>query len=110
MSLHRTLIASSIAACLLAACDRAPSEPTAQATTPTAAPASINDIELIPRDALFGNPERGNVQISPDGKYLSWIAAVDGVMNVWIAPANDTGVRPRRCQAATRSRPRSSRL
>ena len=91
MSLHRTLIASSIAACLLAACDRAPSEPTAQATTPTAAPASINDIELIPRDALFGNPERGNVQISPDGKYLSWIAAVDGVMNVWIAPANDTG-------------------
>ena len=89
MSLHRTLIASSIAACLLAACDRAPSEPTAQATTPTAAPASINDIELIPRDALFGNPERGNVQISPDGKTLSWIAAVDGVMNVWVAPAGD---------------------
>ena len=51
MSLHRTLIASSIAACLLAACDRTPSEPTAQTATPVAAPASINDIELIPRDA-----------------------------------------------------------
>ena len=29
------------------------------------------------------------MQISPDGKYLSWVAAVDGVMNVWIAPAED---------------------
>ena len=90
MSLHRTLIATSIAACLLAACDRSATAPTAQAAAPAAAPASINDVELIPRDALFGNPERTNVQISPDGKYLSWVAAVDGVMNVWIAPAGDT--------------------
>jgi hypothetical protein len=43
--------------------------------------------ELIPRDALFGNPERSSVLISPDGKTLSWLAPVDGVMNVWIAPA-----------------------
>src|SRR3546814_14443132 len=50
---------------------------------------SIEDVELIPRDALFGNPERANVQISPDGKYLSWIAPVDGVLNVWVAPADD---------------------
>lgn len=89
MSLHRTLIATSIAACLLAACDRSATELTANATAPAAAPASINDVELIQREALFGNPERAGVQISPDGKYLSWIAAVDGVMNVWIAPAND---------------------
>jgi hypothetical protein len=89
MPLHRTLIATSIAACLLAACDRSATQPTAQAAAPTAAPASINDVELIPRDALFGNPERTDVQISPDGKYLSWLAAVDGVINVWIAPADD---------------------
>src|SRR3546814_10299773 len=57
--------------------------------TPAAAPTSIEDVELIPRDALFGNPERANVQISPDGKYLSWIAPVDGVLNVWVAPADD---------------------
>ncbi len=54
-----------------------------------AAPASIEEVELIPRDALFGNPERANVQISPDGKYLSWVAPVDGVLNVWIAPADN---------------------
>ena len=92
MSLHRTLIATSIAACLLAACDRgAPATDAAKAVPAATAPASINDVALIPRDALFGNPERASVQISPDGKYLSWVAAVDGVMNVWVAPANDVG-------------------
>ena len=89
MSLHRTLIAASILACLLAACDRGPSKTAAKTEVPATAPTSINDIELISRDALFGNPERANVQISPDGKYLSWVAAVDGVMNVWVAPAED---------------------
>ncbi|HMP16396.1 MAG TPA: prolyl oligopeptidase family serine peptidase, partial [Gemmatales bacterium] len=40
---------------------------------------------LIPREILFGNPERANTQISPDGKYLSYLAADDkGVLQVWI--------------------------
>ncbi|MFT3699137.1 MAG: S9 family peptidase [Kofleriaceae bacterium] len=42
--------------------------------------------DLIPRTVLFGNPERTNVKISPDGKQLSWTAPKDGVMNIWIAP------------------------
>ena len=29
---------------------------------------------VIPRDVLFGNPERTNPQISPDGKKLAWLA------------------------------------
>lgn len=49
----------------------------------------LEQVELIPRDALFGNPERASVQISHDGRYLSWIAPVDGVMNVWVAPVDD---------------------
>ena len=44
---------------------------------------------LIPRDALFGNPERASVQISPDGQHLSWLAPLDGVLNVWVAPVDD---------------------
>ena len=44
---------------------------------------------LIPRDVLFGNPDKASVRISPDGKYLSWIAPVDGVLNVWVAPADN---------------------
>jgi dipeptidyl aminopeptidase/acylaminoacyl peptidase len=42
--------------------------------------------DLIPRAVIFGNPERANVQLSPDGKQLSWLAPKDGVLNVWVAP------------------------
>jgi dipeptidyl aminopeptidase/acylaminoacyl peptidase len=44
---------------------------------------------LIPRETFFGNPERTQGRISPDGKWLSWIAPKDGVMNIWVAPASD---------------------
>ncbi|HSJ79177.1 MAG TPA: S9 family peptidase [Erythrobacter sp.] len=44
---------------------------------------------LIARDALFGNPVRAGGQISPDGKWLSWLAPKDGVLNIWVAPANE---------------------
>lgn len=42
---------------------------------------------LIPRKILFGNPDKTSLKISPDGKYLSFIAPVAGVLNVWVAPA-----------------------
>ncbi len=45
--------------------------------------------KLIPRDVLFGNPQRAQARLSPDGKYLSFLAPVEGVLNVWVAPAND---------------------
>jgi dipeptidyl aminopeptidase/acylaminoacyl peptidase len=45
-------------------------------------------VELIPRQVLFGNPERVNPRISPDGTALAWIAPQDGVLNVWVAPAS----------------------
>src|SRR6201982_1448894 len=48
--------------------------------------------ELIPREVLFGNPERISPQISPDGSQLAWIAPRDGVLNVWIAPVGASGV------------------
>ena len=44
---------------------------------------------LIPRKKLFGNPKPHQAQISPDGKWLSWLAPKDGVLNIWIAPAGD---------------------
>lgn len=40
----------------------------------------------IPRRKLFGNPHRAMVRLSPDGRLVSWLAPVDGVMNVWVAP------------------------
>ena len=50
-------------------------------------PASVNGVRLIPRAELFGNPERTQPRISPDGRHLSWIAPHDGVLNVFVAPA-----------------------
>lgn len=44
---------------------------------------------LISRDALFGNPDKAQGRVSPDGRYLSFLAPRDGVLNVWVAPAGD---------------------
>ena len=43
---------------------------------------------LIERAKLFGNPSKIAGSISPDGKWLSWIAPRDGVLNVWVAPVD----------------------
>ncbi len=55
------------------------------------------DVPLIPRDVLFGNPQRTQARISPDGAWLSFLAPVkqpgqedgEGVLNVWVAPIDD---------------------
>ena len=39
---------------------------------------------LIPREVFFGNADRGNPEISPDGRKLAYIAAERGVLNVWV--------------------------
>ena len=39
---------------------------------------------LIPRKVLFGNPERMQPQVSPDGKMLAWIAPKNEVLNLWV--------------------------
>ena len=44
--------------------------------------------ELIPRKVLFGNPERTSVKLSHDGAHISYLAPVDGVLNVWVAPVD----------------------
>ncbi len=55
----------------------------------TTAADRISDTPLIPRDHLFGNPTRSSGRISPDGKWVSWMAPWEGVMNLFIAPADD---------------------
>lgn len=60
---------------------------------------------LIPRDILFGNPERAAVRVSPDGKWLAWLAPRNGVMNVWAAPIDS----PDKAKAVTRDKKRGVR-
>ena len=56
---------------------------------PVAAQTMAPTVPLIERAKLFGNPTRTLGRISPDGKWLSWIAPRDGVLNIWAAPVGD---------------------
>ncbi|MGH7404325.1 MAG: S9 family peptidase [Candidatus Methylomirabilales bacterium] len=48
-----------------------------------------NTIPLIPRQILFGNPDKASVQLSPDGTKIGYLAPVAGVLNVWVGLADD---------------------
>ena len=80
---------------------------TASALLPLAAVSAqpLAGVPLIPRDALFGNPVKAAGRISPDGKWLSWIAPRDGVMNIWVA----TAANPAAAKALTNERTRPIR-
>ena len=69
--------------CVLTAALAIPSLAAAQA--PAKAADAVAGTTLIPRSALFGNPEKAQARVSPDGKYISFIAPRDGVLNVWLA-------------------------
>src|SRR5438445_11158158 len=43
------------------------------------------DVPLIPREILFGNPEKASPQLSPDGKLLAYLAPdKKNVLQVWL--------------------------
>mgnify|MGYP001589951415 CR=1 FL=1 len=60
---------------------------------------------LIPREVFFGNPNRSNPQISPDGTRLAYLAADEGVLNVFIRTVGKTDDR-----VVTRDRKRGIRM
>ena len=45
---------------------------------------SASSPKLIPRSLLFGNPEKVQPQISPDGKALAYLAPSGGALNLWV--------------------------
>lgn len=49
---------------------------------------------LIPRAVIFGNPERADPQLSPDGRRMAFLAPLDGVLNVWLGPTGREKFRP----------------
>ena len=60
---------------------------------------------LIERAKFFGNPSRVGARLSPDGRWLSWIAPRNGVLNVWVAPLD----KPNEARALTDERVRPIR-
>ncbi len=45
--------------------------------------------DLIPRETIFGNPRYASVRISPSGETISWLAPLEGVLNIFVAPVED---------------------
>jgi dipeptidyl aminopeptidase/acylaminoacyl peptidase len=70
---------------------RAPPPPPPTATTPAPSPvlAPRADPSLLARGVLFARPDHADVKISPDGQHIGWLAPVSGVLNLFVAPAND---------------------
>ena len=68
---------------------------------PTPATETTTDAPVA-RDVLFGNPERTQPRISPNGRWVSFLAPDEGVMNVWLAPRGT----PRAARPVTRDRGR----
>jgi dipeptidyl aminopeptidase/acylaminoacyl peptidase len=103
MRIERTLPAIALIAgsMSLAACTRGD-----RAEVSSAPAVAIAQAPLIPREDLFGNPVRAAAQISPDGRHVSWLAPVNGVMNVFVAPAAN----PTAGRAVTSERQRNLRF
>lgn len=66
------------------------------ATAQNAAPEAPKEPEaprgpapLIPREVLFGNPVRAQARLSPDGHRIAFLAPVDGVLNIFVGPADN---------------------
>ncbi|RZN36077.1 MAG: S9 family peptidase [Methanosarcinales archaeon] len=75
-----------IAVLLVSGCingDEVPAEELAENTS------RMNVTRLIPREVLFGNPDKESPLLSPDGLWISYLAPVGGVMNIWVGPADN---------------------
>ncbi len=51
-----------------------------------APPASAQAVKQVPMRDFFKNPQEAGHQISPDGKYLSWLAPYEQRLNVFVKP------------------------
>ena len=51
--------------------------------------ASALEGDLVARRVFFDNPDYSRVSLSPDGKHLAYLAPLDGVSNLWVAPVDD---------------------
>lgn len=45
---------------------------------------SAQETPLLDRELFFGNPEISAGQLSPDGKWISFMKEYDGIMNIWV--------------------------
>ncbi len=54
----------------------------------------MTSTELIPREILFGNPDKTSPEISPDGTKMAYLAPVNNVLNVWVGTIGSDNYQP----------------
>ncbi len=93
---------------MLLACSGSKAKPDPEPTeTPAKKEVSMEDVELIDREILFGNPDRAMVRVSPDGTKLAYLKPSDeGVLNVFVAPWDD----PKNARQVTTDKKRGIRM
>ena len=52
---------------------------------------TVADFPILPLERLMAPGSFGTPLISPDGRLISWIAPLDGISNLYVAPAHDIG-------------------
>ena len=84
---HQRTLFFALATIALCACG------TRGATTGTAPSVSASTIAvpLLPLTTLLAPATNVAPQVSPDGKWISFLRPVDDAMNLWIAPADSIG-------------------
>ena len=55
---------------------------------------SFTQTDLIPRNILFGNPQKTSARISPDGTRLAYLAPVNDVLNIWVGTIGQDNFQP----------------
>ena len=100
--MHPRFLPASLSAVVLAAVLPLHAQPATATATNAAATGAV---PLIERAKFFGNPSKAGGRLSPDGRWLSWVAPRDGVLNLWVAPLNE----PAAARALTNERGRPIR-
>src|SRR3954468_14857550 len=52
-------------------------------------PADVGLPPLIDRESFFGSPEIARAQISPNGKFITFIKPWKGTRNIWVKGINE---------------------
>ena len=55
---------------------------------------TTTQVPLIPRNILFGNPDKTSPQVSPDGARMAYLAPVHNVLNVWVGTIGGDDYQP----------------
>ena len=79
------VLTPTLACLVLAGCGILADADTARMEKPTMS----SSPPLIPRQILFGNPDKAALRVSPDGRHIAFLAPVNGVLNVWVAPTTE---------------------